>query len=311
MWLRSKTLARPAARSRFSSSSGRRARPAICAVQLRPRTECSAEQLERWLCEGRALLEKSLRSRRPADSVPTSAIIGEASCHSRSCYQWIHIPSGDVSAPSTVAIVFTRNDDLHLWRSSTERQAWLDRGAGLARDGASLLVDAEKITLQRDDGSLGGWLPADGSGTAEQPLPPPPSWKVAATVLLPMFCVQELNRAAILPALATTEVWAALPPTVQMFSACSWTAGIVTVLLLPRARRLMERIGFIGGARGCPNAAGLARSGGTLALLYGGVVAFGIAASEVTGATGAPYRWDAARNREKAQQQQGASEYAR
>ena len=66
---------------------------------------------------------------------------------------------------------------------------------------------------------------------------------------------------------------------------------------------LMERIGFIGGARGCPDAAGLARSGGTLALLYGGVVAFGVAASEVTGATGAPYRWDAARKREKAQQQ--------
>ena len=71
------------------------------------------------------------------------------------------MPSSDLAAaPDTVAIVFTRADDLHLWRSSEERRAWLERGAELATEGASsVLIDAEKITLERDDGSLGGWLP--------------------------------------------------------------------------------------------------------------------------------------------------------
>ena len=218
--------------------------------------------------------------------------------HSFSCYQWIHIPSDDYrdGGADTVAIVFTRNDDLHLWRASDERRAWLTRGARLAADDESVLVDAEKITLQRDDGSLGGWLPSrDGSGTAEQSLPPPPSWKVAATVLLPMFCVQEANRALILPTLATTAAWSSLPPTLQMFCACSWTAGTVTMLLLPHTRQLVERIGFIGGEKGCPNAKGLARSGAVLVMLYGGVVALALAASETTGRKGLPYRWDQGR----------------
>jgi antibiotic biosynthesis monooxygenase (ABM) superfamily enzyme len=276
------------------------AKPAICAVQLMPRPNRTT-QLEDWLCEGRGLLEQSLHARRPADSVPKSAIIGPRTFHSPSCYQWIHIPSSEPgTSPDTVAIVFTRADDLHLWRSSAERRGWLARGAELAADGDQLLVDAEKITLQRDDGSLGGWLPSrDGSGSAESQssLPPPPSWKVAATVLLPMFCVQECNRALVLPALATTEAWTSLPPSVQMFCACSWTAGTVTMLLLPHARSLVERIGFIGGARGCPDVPTLARSGGVLLFIYGSVVALAFAASETFGSQGKPYNWDQSRSR--------------
>lgn len=257
------------------------AKPAICAVQLQLRPENRTE-VEAWLCEGRGLLETALHARRPADSVPKSSVVGQLSMHSKSCYQWIHMPSPDLqAAPDTVAILFTRADDLHLWRASEERRGWLARGASFAADGAdSVLIDAEKITLQRDDGSLGGWLPSrDGSGTAEQSLPPPPPWKVAATVLLPMFCVQEANRAVLVPALAATDAWAALPPTVQTFAVCSWTAGTVTMVLLPHARSLVERIGFIGGRRGCPEGANLARGGGMLVACYAGVVGAGVVAS--------------------------------
>ena len=101
-----------------------------------------------------------------------------------------------------------------------------------------------------------------------------------------MFCVQEVNRALLVPLLSTTEAWNALPPTVQTFAVCSWTAGCTTVLLLPRARTLMERIGFIGGARGCPDAVSLARSGSVLLLVYALAVGVGIGVSEQFGQLG-------------------------
>ena len=40
-----------------------------------------------------------------------------------------------------------------------------------------------------------------------------------------------------------------------------WTCGAVTVVLLPHARSLSERVGFIGGHRGCPDPAALAAAG--------------------------------------------------
>ena len=62
---------------RLSVQSGMHAKPAICAVQLRPKPDCREDgALEDWLCEGRSLLERALHARRPADSVPKSAIIG-------------------------------------------------------------------------------------------------------------------------------------------------------------------------------------------------------------------------------------------
>ena len=135
-------------------------------------------------------------------------------------------------------------------------------------------------------------------------MPPPPAWKVAATVLLPMFVMQarslgaaklvsvgsrsaarpsqETNRALLLPLLATSsDTWTSLPPTIQMFFTCGWTTGTVTILLLPLARSLVERIGFIGGAKGCPDAVSLAHSGSVVLMLYATAVAVGLAASEV------------------------------
>eukprot|EP00964_Phaeocystis_antarctica_P011635 scaffold6437_cov47-Phaeocystis_antarctica.AAC.2 len=45
--------------------------------------------------------------------------------------------------------------------------------------------------------------------------------------------------------------------------AVDWTCGAVTVVLLPHARSLSERVGFIGGHRGCPDPAALARASGS------------------------------------------------
>ena len=66
-----------------------------------------------------------------------------------------------------------------------------------------------------------------------------------------------------------------------MFVTCGWTTGTVTILLLPLARSLVERIGFIGGAKGCPDAVSLARSGSVVLMLYATAVALGVAASGV------------------------------
>ena len=57
-----------------------------------------------------------------------------------------------------MAIVFTNDNDLSLWRQSPRRNTWLESGVerGLALNDNSMLIDAEKITLQKDDGSLGG-----------------------------------------------------------------------------------------------------------------------------------------------------------
>ena len=185
---------------------------------------------------------------------------------------------------------FTNDHDLSLWRQSPLREDWLASGVtrGLARDGKSVLVDAEKITLQKDDGSLGGWLPSDeaapASAAGQRDLQaPPPSWKVAATVLLAMYPVQETNRLLLLPALANYGGWEALPPSVQVFSGCVWTCGAVTVALLPHARSASERIGFIGGRRGCPDAPALALASARLLMLYGVLLGLGLGVSSLVG----------------------------
>ena len=62
-----------------------------------------------------------------------------------------------------------------------------------------------------------------------------------------------------------------------------WTCGAVTVVLLPHARSLSERVGFIGGHRGCPDPAALARASGALLLVYGGLVIVGLGVSAAAG----------------------------
>ena len=60
------------------------------------------------------------RYRHHHHQVPSSVLVGT---NIQSCYHWIHIPAPAEEQPDTVAIVFTRVDDLHLWRSSEERCA--------------------------------------------------------------------------------------------------------------------------------------------------------------------------------------------
>ena len=223
--------------------------PAICAVQLKPRANANAE-VDQWLREGRTILAETLRQHRAKEAVPAARVVGPhgespgPEWVQESCFHWVHLPSPEGSGhPETVAIVFSREEDLHRWRASRERVEWLATGAPHAADGAQLMVESKAVALQKDDGSLGGWLPDDGK---VRNLPPPPTWKVAATVLLAMYPMQELNRTVtppplspprgpaipphvaphlapaphksqvLLPALAASDAWCALPGAAQV-----------------------------------------------------------------------------------------------
>ena len=189
--------------------------PAICAVQLKPRANANAE-VDQWLREGRTILAETLRQHRAKEAVPAARVVGPhgespgPEWVQESCFHWVHLPSPEGSGhPETVAIVFSREEDLHRWRASRERVEWLATGAPHAADGAQLMVESKAVALQKDDGSLGGWLPDDGK---VRNLPPPPTWKVAATVLLAMYPMQELNRTVTPPALSPPRDPAIPPP---------------------------------------------------------------------------------------------------
>lgn len=124
---------------------------------------------------------------------------------------------------------------------------------------------------------------------------------------------QEANRLLILPSLAGGEAWASLPPTAQarvsarqlgvrrvggnaavcrkrlprappqVFTACGWTVCAVTVGLLPVARSISERIGFVGGAAGCPDPGALALAAARLAGVYALLICAGLGASAAAG----------------------------
>ena len=204
------------------------------------------------------------------------------------CYQWVHIPS-PAGRPDLVAIIFTERDDLLVWRASEERREWLARGERFVRDRVKweasrldvhgVLTEAHIVQLHRDDGSLGGWLPSGagpGATPGATPAPPPPAWKVAATVLVAMYPMQEANRLLVLPALGGLPLWEALGPAQQLWAVCAWTCACTTVALLPLAKSFTERIGFIGGDAGCPEPTQLlARPLPLLLLAYAATIGVG------------------------------------
>jgi len=245
---------------------------------------------DRWASRPKARVLEPIRAPEPAWQ-PEYATAPREEAEPR-CYQWVHIPSQLEGQPDIVAVVFTLREDLQRWRQSDERRDWIRRGERFVTDrakfaasqqpgggGSSVLERALEVQLQKDDGSLGGWLPhTQAAEGGAPPPPPPPSWKVAATVLVAMYPMQECNRLVALPALAGWPLWEALGPATQLWAVCAWTCGLTTVALLPIARRYTESIGFIGGARGCPDAKQLAsRAVPLLLLAYGATIGVGAA----------------------------------
>ena len=154
--------------ARLASTQVRAPAPAICAVQIAPKHERRAE-VEDWLREGRDILQATLHSHRPPISVNRSAYVVGSDV--RSCFHWVHIPAESEdhpgktqdredghepslalavalalvlspTRPDTVAIIFTNDVDLSLWRQSPRRNTWLESGVEreLALNEASMLI---------------------------------------------------------------------------------------------------------------------------------------------------------------------------
>ena len=193
-----------------------------------------------------------------------------------------HVRHGGAPKTETVAVVFQRHDDLERWRRSRRREEWLRRGERFGGGGGEAGEDAWRLnarvsSIDVDDGSLGGWLPADAEesnrrgNTDASPTPAPSPWKVYAAVVLAQYPLYELNALLFLPALdaAGAEWFAALSQPARGFAVQTWTSAGAVFVTLPFAQGLLRRFGFMQSAtRG-----ETARSTALVAAAYAGTVA--------------------------------------
>lgn len=88
--------------------------------------------------------------------------------------------------------------------------------------------------------------------------------------------MQEINRLLLMPSLdaLSPEVWGSCAPSVQLFVACAFAASGTTFVLLPWARRLCERTGFLHSSGGS-----LRHASAALLLTYAALLGAGLTAS--------------------------------
>lgn len=277
-------------------------RPAIlvCTSKVVPKHQ--RRDYDAWLAEGKALIEQVLEDKDCQAGVtrwrPEDLPAGR--------FSWVHFPAdrevrrpgvrpkpdrrtglahvrhGGAPKTETVAVVFQRHDDLERWRRSRRREEWLRRGGRFGGGGGEAGEDAWRLnarvsSIDVDDGSLGGWLPADAEesnrrgNTDASPTPAPSPWKVYAAVVLAQYPLYELNALLFLPALdaAGAEWFAALSQPARGFVVQTWTSAGAVFVTLPFAQGLLRRFGFMQSAtRG-----ETARSTALVAAAYAGTVA--------------------------------------
>ena len=265
-------------------------RPAILVCTSKVVSAATRADYEAWLVDGKRLIEEVLRDK---DCQAGLAVGAGADVQHR--FSWVHFPapssvrsrgarelktsaaaaSASMShvrhsgAPEceTVAVVFQRHDDLERWRHSRRRAAWLERGERFGDDGdgetpfekknGRVVMSARASTIDVDDGSLGGWLPADASSdassrrsSANSPSPPA-AWKVYLAVLLAQYPLVELNALFLLPLMDAVDslrvVFAPLPQPARMLIVQSWTSFGAVFVTLPAAQAALRKTGFLAG----------------------------------------------------------------
>jgi len=173
-----------------------------------------------------------------------------------------HVRHSGAPECETVAVVFQRHDDLERWRHSRRRAAWLESGERFGGDDGSgergsLSLSARATSIDVDDGSLGGWLPADagyasretGGDEKKKPKqnPSPSAWKVWLAVLLAQYPLVEANALLVLPAIDAMELGfvTTAPQPLKMFVVQSWTSFAAVFITLPLAQAGLRRTGFL------------------------------------------------------------------
>ena len=160
-----------------------------------------------------------------------------------------HVRHSGAPNCETVAVVFQRQDDMERWTHSNRRAEWLKRGErfnGGDPDGA-LRARANVIM---DDGSLGGWLPANQPTGDSNQAQAVPSWKVYAAVVLAQYPIYELNMLLLLPGLEAageSAAWftgATQPARGAVVQA--WSSAMAVFGTLPLTQRLLRWYGFMG-----------------------------------------------------------------
>ena len=294
-------------------------RPAILVCTSKVVSAATRADYEAWLVDGKRLIEEVLRDK---DCQAGLAVGAGADVQHR--FSWVHFPapssvrsrgarelktsaaaaSASMShvrhsgAPEceTVAVVFQRHDDLERWRHSRRRAAWLERGERFGDDGdgetpfekknGRVVMSARASTIDVDDGSLGGWLPADASSdassrrsSANSPSPPA-AWKVYLAVLLAQYPLVELNALFLLPLMDAVDslrvVFAPLPQPARMLIVQSWTSFGAVFVTLPAAQAALRKTGFL--EAGAMKNANPALGAASVAAAYAAAVAAAFAA---------------------------------
>ena len=204
-----------------------------------------------------------------------------------------HVRHSGAPECETVAVVFQRHDDLERWRHSRRRAAWLARGERFGDDGGDsdsvtkgIGMSARATSIDVDDGSLGGWLPADPhvkttASPGTDPRSPPAAWKVYLAVLLAQYPLVELNALFLLPLLDSVDALrfiAELPQPARMFVVQSWTSFGAVFLTLPAAQAALRKTGFLAGGGESGGGASQTMGLASVAAAYAAVVAAAFAA---------------------------------
>ena len=199
-----------------------------------------------------------------------------------------HVRHSGAPECETVAVVFQRHDDLERWRHSRRRAAWLARGERFGDDGGDsadgknkgLGMSSRATSIDVDDGSLGGWLPADANANEQSESSSPPSaWKVYLAVLLAQYPLVELNALFLLPLLDSVDAFrpfAELPQPARMLLVQSWTSFGAVFVTLPATQAALRKTGFLDA--GAKKYASPALGAASVAVSYAAVLAAAFAA---------------------------------
>ena len=294
-----------------ASTSGRAdafSPPAILVCTSKVVDASARGDYEAWLAEGKLLIADALGddSRRfswvhfPGGGGGVGGGVGVGVGVGVGAGAVVGTPSSRSLRPETVAVVFQRRDDLERWRRSASRAEWLARGERFngadvgSGDKAKTMVTARASSIGVNDGSLGGWLPAEPISLIAETRTEPeetaskhsssiPAWKVYAAVVLAQYPLYEVNALLILPGLdaANVAAWAALPQPAKGMLVQAWTSIAAVFGTLPATQRLLRAYGFFrgGGSEKAKTVIATALTAGT----FGVAVAGGLAVEPAAG----------------------------